>query len=146
MVVQQLALWAAIVASALGLGACRTAPVAPLPLALTVDSNAYHRQGQSPVTVSFTLADTGKAPVFVAQCNQMPAAEVDWIVDGGWRYLDGAFCNGGSPPPLRLAPGDSVRGTVVLVTGGHYRLRITGVVPPASETSEVARSAGFDVW
>jgi hypothetical protein len=141
-----LALWTAIIAPALGVGACRTAPVAPLPLALTVDSSAYHRQGQSPVTVSFTLADTGKAPILVAQCNQLPAPEVDWIVDGGWRYTEGAFCNGGSAPPLRLAPGDSVRGSVVLANGGHYRLRVTGAVPPATESREVARSAGFDVW
>jgi hypothetical protein len=134
---------------ALALAACAYQPetVPPSPLHLVVDSTAFHRRGQSPVAVPFTITNAGEATVYVAQCNGNPVALVDRLAWGSWRSFDGGFCNGGSQAPLALASGASVSGSVWLYDGGNYRLRVGTTREPATDTGflEIA-SRSFDIW
>lgn len=126
--------------------ACRAPSIAPQPLVLAVDSTAYHRRGQSPVLVPFTITNGGVSTQYVTQCNGSPAAVIDRLVWGSWSSWEGAFCNGGPSPPLAVPAGRSVQGAVTLYASGHFRLRIgTAISPKASAGQELA-TPGFDVW
>jgi hypothetical protein len=130
----------------LGLLACHAAVVPPLPVALIVDSNAYHHRGAAPVPVSFTVTNPGRTPVLLAQCDGSPAPLIDRLSWGNWRYFEGGFCNGGQTSMLSLAPGDSLHGLVTVYSGGHYRLRMAGLSAPTEFQQRVASSPAFDVW
>jgi hypothetical protein len=131
---------------ALVLGACQPPPSPPSPLILTVDSAAYHRRGQSPVSVSFSITNSGQAPLSVAQCDGSPAAQIDRWVRGGWLFAQGGYCNGGPPPPLELLPGHSLQGAVTIYEGGAYRLRVSAVTDSGRTGEGGAFSKEFDVY
>ena len=134
------------VASILFISACHPAPMPPTPLTLAVDSTAYHRRGQAPVTVPFAIANTGSTPLYVSQCDGSPAPVIDRLIWGNWRFWEGGFCNGGSSVPLLLPPGNSVLGMVAFYSGGHFRLRVGTTTDPQSSGSRVIASREFDVW
>jgi hypothetical protein len=128
------------------MGACHPGVVQPLPLALAVDSSAYHRAGQAPVAVPFRVTNTGSGPVYLAQCGGQPLVLVDRLSWGTWRLMEGGFCNGAQEPPVELAPGDTARGLITLYAGGNFRLRIAGAEDPQGSYDRAAASREFDVW
>jgi hypothetical protein len=128
------------------LGACHAAVVPPLPVVLAVDSTVYHRQGQSPIAVGFTITNTGQRPYYVWQCDGQPQALIDRLSWGTWRFWEGGFCNGGQVTPLALSPGRAVRGVVTLDVSGPFRLRISATPDPQEPYDWAASSRGFDVW
>ena len=118
-------------------------PTAASPLALVTDSLVFHRQGQSPALVRFAVVNRGNQPASVAQCNGQPAAVIDRLAWGNWRFLEGGYCNGGPQPPMALGPGDSLSGVVTVYQGGNYRLRLATVV--GGREIDVPSQA-FDIW
>jgi hypothetical protein len=131
---------------ALVFGGCHAAVQPDLPVVLAVDSAAYHRLGQSPVAVPFAVTNDGPTPIHVAQCDGRPVAVVDGWGVGGWRFLDGGFCNGGTPAPLELAAGASAHGVVILYEGGAYRLRVNWVSEAPGSREASGSSKSFEVW
>lgn len=127
-------------------GGCHAAVQPELPVALTLDSAIYHRIGQSPVTVPFAVTNNGSSPVRVTQCNGQPVAVVDRWGVGGWRFLDGGFCNGAAPASLDLAAGASAHGVVILYDGGAYRLRVIWIAAAPGSQETTGSSKSFDVW
>jgi hypothetical protein len=125
---------------------CHAAVQPELPVALTVDSAVYHRPGQSPVSVPFAVTNNGPTPVRMAQCEGRAVAVVDRWGVGGWRFLDGGFCNGGTPAPLELAAGASAHGVVILYDGGAYRLRVNWVSEASGSREASGSSKSFEVW
>jgi hypothetical protein len=142
----RLGLLATSLAPLLGLAACHPAVPLPSPLALAVDSTAYHRRGQSPVAVPFTLTNNGQTLVYIAQCNGSPVAVIDRWIEGNWRFLEGGFCNGGQPSPLELPPGRSLQGVVIIYDGGAYRLRVSATHVTGQANEGDVSSKEFDVW
>lgn len=128
------------------LAACQPSPPPPSPLLLTVDSAAYHRRGQSPVSVSFAITNNGQAPLSVPQCDGSPAAEIDRWVRGGWLFAQGGYCNGGQPSPLELLPGHSLQGAVTIYESGAYRLRVSATPDTGRASEGGASSKEFDVY
>jgi hypothetical protein len=126
--------------------ACRTPPASPQPVRLAADSAAFHRQGQSPAVVPFTITNAGSRPVYLAQCGGQLAPLVDRLRWGSWSYLEGGFCNGSETSPLALPPGGSATGTIAIYQGGNYRLRIATHSDSAGSGSGEALSREFDVW
>lgn len=108
---------AGALAASAAVGACQAGSVLPQPLAVAVDSATYHRHGESSVAVPFTIANAGPQSLYVWQCDGSPEALIDRLSLGTWRFLEGGFCNG-QASRLAIAPGDSVRGTVTLLSSG----------------------------
>ncbi|MFI5209464.1 MAG: hypothetical protein ACHQ2E_03375 [Gemmatimonadales bacterium] len=139
-------LLAVSLAPLVGLGACQSAQLTPSLLALTVDSAVYHRRGQSPLAVPFTLANNGATPVYLPQCDGSPAAVIDRWMEGTWRFLQGGFCNGAQPPLLVLPPRQSARGVVTIYESGAYRLRVSATADTSRASDDGTFSKEFDVW
>jgi len=125
---------------------CHTGPAAPSPLSVAVDSGAYHRHQGGPLTIRFTLTNGGTTVLFLPQCDGLPSPAIERISWGTWRFWQGGFCNGGTPPPLPLPPGGTLRGSVVIAEGGHFRLAIGSGFGREGETDLMAFSREFDVW
>jgi hypothetical protein len=126
------------------LPACHPGPVGPVSVVLSIDSTSYHRQGQSPVTVGFTITNAGPRPVYIPRCGGEPALLIDHWSRGNWRYLEGGFCNGAAGDPAAVAPGGTLRGITVIYRSGAYRLRMAP--GPGDSSAEAGASTSFDVW
>lgn len=96
------------------------------------------------VTVSFTVQNTSDATMEVQPCGETATAMLERREAIGWTVVSSGVC----PfilytSPLRLAPGQTVSGTVFVErVPGTYRLR----VPLAGETTgRVSTSPSFAV-
>jgi hypothetical protein len=132
--------------SAAVLGGCHPAPIRPSPLALSIDSAAFHRRGQSPVLVPFSIANTGPATLYVRQCEGHPMPELDRWSLGAWRFSDGNYCNGSPPSLLSLSPGSSLQGAITVYDGGAYRLRVNAANAGGETVPHTEASRDFNVW
>ena len=116
------------------------------PFTVSLDSTAYHRRGNSPVSVPFTVTNRGDGTIYLAQCRGAATAVVDRLSWGNFRQLEGDFCSGAAEPPLALASGASAGGSVLLYEGGNYRLRVAAAEQPDGTGRKDVASQPFDVW
>ena len=118
----------------------------PVPFAVTLDSTAYHRRGNSPVSIPFTVTNRSSGTLYLTQCKGSATAVVDRLSWGNFRQLEGDFCSGPAEPPLALAAGASASGSVLLYDGGNYRLRVAASGHPDGTGRIDVASQPFDVW
>ena len=127
-------------------------PAAPPPapaatsFAVAIDSTAYHRRGNSPVSIPFTVTNRSSETLYLTQCKGSATAVVDRLSWGNFRQLEGDFCSGPAEPPLALAAGASASGSVLLYDGGNYRLRVAASGHPDGTGRIDVASQPFDVW
>ncbi|MFL5538805.1 MAG: hypothetical protein ACJ8J0_07410 [Longimicrobiaceae bacterium] len=121
---------AALAAAALLLAAaCSDASGPAGVVRVRTDASGYRLPGSgSPVSVGFTVRNTGSEPIAVSGCGGgSVAASIDRREAGGWvevfscDYLPALAIYAS---PRVLAPGEVVEGTTSVGGAGRYRIRV----------------------
>ena len=96
--------------------------------AVRVRTNAsvYHLPGggSSPVSVHFTVRNTGSEPIAIPDCGASVGAILERYESGAWVQMMSCLNLPVNFPPRVLAPGEVAQGEESVFEPGRYRLRV----------------------